>query len=61
MMKESDQLVTSFITPFRSYCYVMMSFGLKNTGAKRCMFKCFGKLIGRINEAYVDDIIVKSK
>ena len=32
-LKESDQLVTSFITPFRSYCYVTMSFGLKNAGA----------------------------
>ena len=28
-MKESDQLATSFITPFRSFCYVTMSFGLK--------------------------------
>jgi hypothetical protein len=28
-MKESDQLVTSFITPFGTYCYVTMPFGLK--------------------------------
>jgi hypothetical protein len=27
-MKESDQLATSFITPFGMYCYVTMSFGL---------------------------------
>ena len=33
MMKESDQLATSFITPFGSLCYVTMSFGLKNVGA----------------------------
>ena len=32
-MKESDQLATSFITPFGSYCYVSMPFGLKNVGA----------------------------
>jgi hypothetical protein len=32
-MKESDQLATSFITPFGMYCYVTMSFGLWNTGA----------------------------
>jgi hypothetical protein len=32
-MKESDQLMTSFITPFGSYCYVSMPFGLKNVGA----------------------------
>ena len=33
MMKESGQLATSFITPFGSFCYVTMSFGLKNAGA----------------------------
>ena len=33
MMKESDQLATSFITPYGSYCYVTMPFGLKNAGA----------------------------
>jgi hypothetical protein len=27
-MKESDQLATSFITSFRMYCYMTMSFGL---------------------------------
>ena len=38
-MKESDQLTTSFIMPFGSYCYVSMLFGLKNAGAtyQRCM------------------------
>ena len=47
-MKESDQFMTSFITPFGSFCYVMMPFGLKNTRAtyQRCMLKCFGDLIG---------------
>ena len=63
VMKESDQLATSFITPFRSFCYVIMLFGLKNDGAtyQRCMPKCFEDLIGRTIEAYVDDIVVKSK
>ena len=62
-MKESNQLVTSFITPFRLFCYVSMSFGLKNARAtyQRCMVKCFGDLIGRTIEAYVDNIVVKSK
>jgi hypothetical protein len=32
-MKESDQLATSFITPFEMYYYVTMSFGLRNAGA----------------------------
>jgi hypothetical protein len=62
-MKESDQLVTSFITPFGSYCYVTMLFDLKNAGAtyQHCMLTCFGDLIGRTIEAYVDDIMVRSK
>ena len=63
MMKESDQLATSFITPFRSFCYVSMSFGLKNAGATylRCMINCFGDLIGWTVVACVYDIVVKSK
>jgi hypothetical protein len=32
-LKESDQLTTSFITPFGTYCYVTMPFDLKNAGA----------------------------
>ena len=48
MMKESDQLVMSFITLFRSFYYVTMSFGLKNVRAtyQCCMLKCFGDLMG---------------
>ena len=47
MMKESNQLATSFITLFESFCYVAMPFGLKNAGAtyQHCMLKCFGYLI----------------
>jgi hypothetical protein len=62
-MKESDQLATSFITPFNMYCYVTMPFGLRNVGAtyQRCMQHIFGEHIGPTIEAYVDDIVVKSK
>jgi hypothetical protein len=62
-MKESDQLATSFITPFGMFCYVMMQFGLRNAGAtyQRCMQHVFGDHIGRTVEAYVDDIIVKTR
>jgi hypothetical protein len=47
-MKESDQLLTSFITPFGMYWYITMPLGLKNTGAmyQRCMLRVFGDLIG---------------
>ena len=62
-MKESDQLATSFITPFGMYCYVTMPFGLRNAGAtyQRCMNHVFGEHIGRTVEAYVDDIVVKMR
>jgi hypothetical protein len=62
-MKESDQLATSFITPFGMYCYITMPFGLQNVGAmyQRCMQHVFGEHIGPTVEAYVDDIVVKTK
>jgi hypothetical protein len=62
-MKESDQLATSFMTPFGMYCYVTMPFGLRNAGAtyQRCMQHVFGDHIGRTVEAYVDDIVVKTR
>ena len=62
-MKESDQLATSFITPFGMYCYVTMPFGLRNARAtyQQCMLHVFRDHIGCTVEAYVDDIIVKSR
>ena len=72
-MKESDQLATSFITPYGSYCYVTMPFGMKNAGAtyQRCMQQCFADQINPLDQpdqaewpkpiitVYVDDIVVK--
>jgi ribonuclease HI len=62
-MKESDQLATSFITPLGMHCYTTMPFGLRNAGAtyQRCMNHVFGEHIGRTVEAYVDDIVVKTR
>jgi hypothetical protein len=62
-MKESDQLATSFITPFGMYCYVTMPFILRIAGAtyQQCMQHVFGEHIGPTIEAYVDDIVVKTK
>jgi hypothetical protein len=62
-MKESDQLATSFVTPFGMYCYVTMPFSLWNAGAtyQRCMQHIFREHIGPTVEAYVDDIVVKTK
>ena len=45
------------------YCYTSMPFGLKNVDAtfQRCMQHVFGDLVRRLVEAYMDNIIVKSK
>ena len=42
MLTEEDQIKTSFITPFGAYCYMTMSFGLKNAGAtyQRAIQRC---------------------
>ena len=52
VMKESDQVATSFITPYGSYCYVTMPFGLKNAGAtyQRCMQQCFTNQIDLLDQ-----------
>jgi hypothetical protein len=62
-MKEADQLATSFVTPYGTYCYVTMPFGLKNTGAtyQYTMQKCLVDQIGRNIHTYVDNITVMSK
>src|SRR5438105_608451 len=59
-LAESDCIKTSFITPFGAYCYITMPFGLKNAGAtyQRAMQPCLHDQLGRIVEAYVDDIII---
>jgi hypothetical protein len=59
----ADQLATSFITPFSTYCHKTMPFGLKDVGAtfQQCMRRVFEELIRCIIEAYVDDIVVKSR
>ena len=62
-MKKSDQIKTSFITPFGTYCYLTMPFRLKNAGAtyQRCIQRCLHDQIGRNVHAYVDDIAVMTK
>ena len=54
---------TSFITPWGTYCYKVMPFGLKNAGAS---YKCIATtllhdLIHKEVEVFIDDMIVKSK
>jgi hypothetical protein len=61
--KEEDQPHTAFITPFGAYCYTTMMFGLKNAGAtyQWAIQACLHKQIGHNIEAYVDDVVVKTK
>ena len=62
-LKEEDQIKTAFITPYGSYAYKTMSFGLKNAGATylRAIQLCFADQLHRNVEAYVDDVVVKTK
>lgn len=57
-----DEDNTSFVTDMGLYCYKMMPFGLKNSGAtyQRLVKKMLADLIGKTIEVYVDDMLVKS-
>ena len=49
--------------PFGTYYYMTMSFGLKNEGAtyQRAIQRCLKDQIEKNVEAYVDDVVVKSR
>ena len=59
-----DQIKTAFITPYGAYCYKIKSFfGLKNAGAtyQRAIQLCFTNQLHRNVEAYMDDVVYKTK
>ncbi|PKA50461.1 RNA-directed DNA polymerase like [Apostasia shenzhenica] len=62
-MAKEDEEKTTFITNYGTYCYRVMPFGLKNAGAtyQRMIDTVFKNQRGRNLEAYVDDVLVKSK
>ena len=62
-LKEEDQIKTAFITTYGAYAYKTMSFRLKNAGATyQCAIQlCFADQLQRNVEAYVDDVIIKTK
>jgi hypothetical protein len=62
-LKEEDQIQTAFITPFGTYAYKTISFGLKNAGAtyQRAIQICFADQLHRNVEAYVDDMVIKTR
>ena len=49
--------------PLGTECYDVMPLGLKNVRAtyQRLVTKIFRPLLGNIMEAYIDDMLVKSK
>ena len=61
-MEEVNQEKTSFVTSQGLFCYKLMPFGLKNTGAtyQRLINKMFARQIGMNVQVYVDDMLVKS-
>ncbi|GKB18978.1 reverse transcriptase domain-containing protein [Tanacetum coccineum] len=62
-MAKEDEEKTAFYTEQGTYCYTKMPFGLKNAGAtyQRLVDSTFQTQIGRNLEAYVDDMVIKSK
>ena len=62
-MAVEDREKTSFITPWGTFCYRVMPFGLKNAGAtyQRAMTALFHDMMNKELEVYVDDMIVKSR
>ena len=54
---------TTFVTLWGTFCYKVMSFGLKNTGVTyhRAMVALFHDMMHREIVVYVDDMIAKSK
>ena len=62
-MALEDMEKTSIITPWGTYCYKAIPFGLKNVGAtyQRAATTLLHDLIHKEVEVYVDDMIMKSK
>src|SRR5207244_3219921 len=62
-LAKSDCIKTSIIMPFGAYCYIMMPFGLKNasTTYQQAMQRYLHDQLGRNVEAYVDDVVIKSR
>jgi hypothetical protein len=61
-LKFEDEEKTTFITPHGVYCYMTMSFGLKNAGTtyQWCMQACLKEQLGHNIEVYVNGIIIKT-
>ena len=61
-MASEDEEHTAFVTDKDIYCYTVMPFDLKNTGAtyQWLVNKLFKVQIGRNMKVYVDDMLIKN-
>jgi hypothetical protein len=62
LIAPEDMTKTTFVTEWGIYCYTVMPFGLKNTGAmyQRMATALLHNMMHKEVEVYVDDMIVKS-
>ena len=62
-LKAEDRHKTTFTTPWGTFEYLRMPFGLSNAGAtfQRAMDYAFRGLIGKLIEIYQNDLTVFSK
>jgi hypothetical protein len=62
-LKKEDEEKIAFITPYGVFCYQVMPFGLKNTGAtyQRMMQNCLESQIGRNIQVYIDDVVITTR
>jgi hypothetical protein len=63
LVAEEERVKTTFITPWETYGYARITFGLKNVGAtfQRAVDHEFSGLIGKLMEDYQYDLTVHSK
>ena len=63
IIAEKDRPKTTFVTPWGTYAYIRMPFGLKNAGAafQRAMDHGFRDFVGKFVVDYQDDLTVYSK
>jgi len=61
-MALKDQDAIAFRMPKGIFCYKVMPFGLKNTGAtyQRAMQTIFEYMLYKTTDCYMDDLVVKS-
>jgi hypothetical protein len=62
-LAKEDEEKTAFITPFGAFCYISISFGLKNARAtyRRAIQTCLANHWGKRVEAYINDVVIKTE